>query len=327
MLITPQNLNLFFTNLETRFWQAYGAAPEFTSRIATTYAVSSEQWASGWIGMLNEMREWVGPRKVSSPAPQTYVVPIQNFELTESVDQFKLADDTYGIYAPMVDFMGTQAKKWSDYQLRDLLLNQGSQTGARQKGLDGLNHWSQVHPVNFYDTSYGTYSNDFLGGLSVNGVTVGGALSTTAFSTLWQEIASRKSENGEALGVMADLSMYAPQLKYTMDSILQAQFLAPATIGNLTGLVGSSENLLKGMTDSLMVPELAAAPNNWYQLVTNRAIKPFSWLMRKAPDFVYRISPQDPVVFDTHTNLYGSTARGAPAWSFAWLSARSGPTP
>lgn len=326
MLITPANLSFFFTNLETRFWTAYSTAPVVHDKISTTYPVSSEQWVSGWIGMLQKMREWVGPRVTHQPAPQSYLVPIQNFEQTNQIDQFKLEDDTYGIYFPTVAFMGEQSKKWADYQLRDLLLNQGSQTGPRQNGLDGLSHFNTAHPVNFYDSAYGTYCNDFKsGGVVINGITVGGALGVQAFATLWEEIASRKAENGEALGIMADMTMTAPQLKITLDTILQAQFFGAANIGNLTSNIGSTENMLKGWTDRLVWPDLAADPTTWYMLVCNKPVKPYSWLLRQAPDFVYRINPQDPVVFDEHTYLYGSKARGAPAWGFSWLDARSGP--
>ena len=325
MLITPANLSFFFTSLETRFWTAYGTAPSVYEKIATTYPVSGEQWVSGWMGMLDKMREWKGARQTHHPAPQTYLVQIQNFELTEAVDQFKLEDDTYGIYYPIVSMMGESTKKWPDYELRDLIMDQGSQSGARQNGLDGLTHWNAAHPVDFYDAAKGTYCNDFgAGGVVVDGVTVGGALGVNAFATLWQEIASRKSEMNEPLGLMADLTLAPPQLKLTLDTILQAQFFGAPTIGNLTGNTGSTENMLKGWTDRLIWPELASDPLAWYQLVCNRPIKPFSWLMRQAPDFVYRNQPQDPVVFDTHTYVYGSKARGAPAWSFPWLSARSG---
>lgn len=325
MLLTPTNLNFFFTNLESRFWQALDVAPIISPRITTTYPVSTEQWADAWIGMVDKMREWQGPRVVHQPAPQTYFVAIQNFELTESIDQFKLQDDTYGIYFPTVNFMGEQAKKWPDYQLRDLLQNTGSQTGARQNGTDGLTHWNAAHPIDFWDSSKGTYCNDFgTGGVSVGGVTVGGALNPIPFSTLWEEMASRKSESGEPLGLMADLTMTAPQLKITADTILNAQFFAPQTLGNLTSQVGAMENQLKGWTDRLVWPDLAGVPLAWYMLVTNKAIKPFSWLLREPPDFVYRITPADPVVFDTHTYLYGSKARGAPAWGLPLLSSRSG---
>lgn len=325
MLITPANLSFFFTNLETRFWTAYSTAPTFYDKIATTYPVSSEQWASGWMGMLDKMRVWNGSRTTHQPAPQTYLVQIKPFELTEQIDQFKLEDDTYGIYFPTVSFMGENAKKWPDYELRDLIMNQGSWTGAAQLGLDGLTQWNTAHPVDFYDSSKGTYCNDFTGGVSVNSITVGGALNVNSFATLWEEMASRKSESGEALGLMPDMTMIAPQLKLTADTILNAQFFAPATVGNITGSVGSTENVMKGWTDRLVIPEFASAPTVWYMLCCNKPIKPFSWLLRSAPNFTYRINPQDPTVFDTHTYTYGSWSRGAPAWSFPWLSSKSAP--
>lgn len=325
MLITPTNLNYFFTNLESEFWKAYGVAPVVYDKIATTYPVTTEQWADAWIGMLDKFREWQGSRIVHQPAPQTYFVAIQNFELTESIDQFKLEDDSYGVYFPTVKFMGDQAKKWPDYQLRDLLQGINAQVGQRQIGTDGLTHWNTAHPVDFYDPSKGTYCNDFgTGGFSVNGVTVGGLLSPNAFATLWQEMASRKSESGEALGLMPNMTMAAPQNKITLDTILNASFFSPSALGGLTGQVGAMDNQLKGWTDRLVWPDLAAQPGAWYMLDTQRSVKPFSWLLRKSPDFVYRTTPNDPVVFDSHTYLYGSHARGAPAWCLPYLSSRSG---
>lgn len=325
MIITPANLNLFFTALENGFWTAYSNAPKWSDKVATTYSVATEQWASGWMGQLDTMKEWLGDRPIQTPGLQTYVVPIQNFVQTKSVDMFKLQDDQEGLYAPTVAFMGMNSAKLADYQIRDLLLNQNSQVGARQIGLDGLSHWNIAHPVNFYDASYGTYCNDFTGGVSVNSVTVGGALGVTAYATLWQEFASRKAENGEALGVIPNMTMVPPQLNQTAMVIIQGDYFAAPTLGNLTGQVGAAQNVLKGSTELMMNPDLAAAPTVWYMLCTDKPIKPFSWLQRQAPDFTYRNQPQDPSVFDLHNYLYGSVARGAPAWSFAWLSAKSAP--
>lgn len=327
MLITPANLSFFFTQMETRFWTAYSTTPLWHDKICTTYPVSGEQWVSGWMGMLDKMREWKGPRVVHQPAPQTYLVPIKLFELTESIDQFKLEDDTYGIYFPTVAFMGENTRKWPDYEIRDLLMDQGSWTGNFQNGLDGMSHWNTAHPVDFYDASKGTYCNDFIGGFTVDGINVGGALGVNEFSTLWQEMASRKSESGEALGLSPDCTMIPPQLKLTLDTILQAQFFGAPTIGNLSSLVGATDNMLKGWTDRLINFDMATDPTTWYMLCCNKPIKPFSWLLRMAPDFTYRVNPQDPKVFDEHTYVYGSKARGTPAWGFSWLSSRSGPTP
>lgn len=334
MLITPANLNLFFTAMETRFWSAYQTAPLWHEKVATTYPVSTEQWVSGWIGMLNTAREWIGSRVTRQPAPQTYLVQIQNWELTEAIDQFKLMDDTYGIYYPVVTMMGMNMSKLWDYQLRDLLQNAGAQTGVRQIGIDGLTHWNTAHPVDFYNPALGTYSNDFRGGFVVNGQTVGGALTTNGFNSLWSEFASRKSESGEALGILANLTLVPPQLKAQASMLLNSQIFAPPVLGSMgtaaagqanAPFVGAMDNPLKGYTDLEVCADIANQPTTWYMMDTSRPIKPFSLLLRQAPNFIPRITPEDPVVFDTHTYLYGSMARGAPAWSFPWLSAISSP--
>jgi len=257
---------------------------------------------------------------------ETYRVKVQNFEKTLGVDQFKLKDDKYGLYYPIAANYALQSAKWPDYQVRDLLRNQRSQTGARQNGIDGLTHWNTAHPIDFYDASKGTYSNDFRGGFTVDGVSSGGALNgPNPFNTLWQAFSNRKAPNGEALGIEPDLTMTPSQLKATILTILQAQFFAPAAMGNLTGQVGALDNPLKGWTDILVNKDIQGDATTWYMFFVGGPIKPLSWILREAPDFVARIRPDDPVVFDTHTYLFGSMSRGTPAWSFPWLSAISGP--
>lgn len=324
-VITPPNLNLFFTTLETRFWTAFRTAEAWYERICTTYPVDSEDWASGWMDPSEPMREWLGDRVIHSFGLETYKVQMQIFEKTGAIDSFKLRWDKSGLYAPIAADFGRQAAKWPDYQVRDLLRNQRSQTGARQNGLDGLSHWNTAHPVDYYDASKGTFSNDFRGGFAVNGVTVGGAFGVQAFNTLWQEFASRKAPNGEAIGIEADLSMGPSQLKASMVSVLQTQFFAPPTIGNLTGQVGPIDNPLKGWTDLFINKDLQGDPTSWYMLFVGGPIKPFSWLQNMAPDYVIRNRPDDPEEFSSHRHLHGSKAVGAPAWSFPWLSGISGP--
>ena len=328
MIPTASNLSMFFTGLQTMFWNAYGLAPKWMDKIATTIPSASEVEGYAWIGQLDKMREWLGPRTVKHPMPQTYFATNRLYELTESIDAIRLHNDQYGIYYPTVTMMGQSVAKHADYELRDLLNAVGAFSGASaQIGLDGLPHWSAVHPVDLYDASKGVYVNDFgASGTSIGGITVGGALSPTAFATLYQEFMSRKGESGEALGVVPNLTVVPPQLDIVAKTILHAQFFAPQSQGyaGLGTAVGSSENMLKGSTDMLMVPEFAAYPATWYMLDTSRPVKPFIWQQNIAPDFVYRINPDDPVVFDTHSYLYGSKSYDTPAWSLAWLSARSG---
>lgn len=333
MLITPSNINLFFTGVETRYNAAFTTAPVWYQQIADEIPCATESMAFGWMGMLDTFRMWKGSRVVRQPAPQTYVVTPDPFELTQAVDQFKLKDDTYGIYNNIATNFGFQAAKWPDYQLRDLILNLKDQTGAaRQNGTDLISHWNTAHPIDFWDASKGTFCNDFRGTFTVGGTVVGGAFTVNGFNTLWQEFSARKSESGEPLGIEPNLSMGPSQLKAAMMTVLQAKFIGMPQINGLGSgsgangtMVGATENVLTGWTDLLTNPDFNSAATTWFMLCTNRAQKPFSFVMRERPDYVARTASDDPVVFDTHTYQFGSMARGAPAWSLPWLSAISSP--
>ncbi len=323
-------LSFFLTTLDTRFWEAFKVAESWTDRICTTYPVEGEQWVSAWIGMLDTYREWLGPRRTHQPAPQTYLVPIKNWELTEELDEFRLADSSaataMSYYAPTVAFMGLQAKKLHDYKVRDLIQNQGAFTGPWQNGTDGLTNWNGAHPVDFYDSSKGTYPNDYRGGVTgFGGVSCGGAFSAAAFNTIWSDVSLRRSESGEALGVMADLTMVPSQLRAAAATIIQNQAFAGSAIGQITGNVGAIDNPFHGWTDLMCNVDLTNA-NDFYMLTTKAPIKPLSILQRLAPDFIPRNTPNDPVSFNMHKILYGSKARFSIGWGLPWLSSISGPT-
>lgn len=318
MLITPANLSIFFTGVSTLFWGAYGATTPFIDRIATRIPSTTETETYGWMGYIPTMQEWIGPRKLQNVASQGYSLTNKPYELTLQVDKFKLADDQYGLYGPMSVELGMQGRKWPDYQWRDLVRNRGSQTGAYQKCMDGLNYFSNVHPVDFYDASKGTYSNDFTSAGS--GAT---PLTAAGFNTVFTAMNSYVKEDGESLEIVPDLLIIPSQLQYVARTILNTSFIAPSAVGGIT-MVGSSENVLQGWADILVLPELNGDATTWYLACTSRAIKPFIFQERQAVNFVSRIAPDDPAVFDLHQYLYGTDARGAVGWSFPWLCARGG---
>lgn len=326
MLLTPANLNQLFTAYDMRFWQAFGKAPKFSDKIATTIPCGTEIMGFAWIGALDKMREWVGPRVAHEPAAETYFVKPAPFELTEKISKYKVLDDTYGVYNPVIDAMGRSVAKNFDYQLRDLMRNLGTQIGARQIGTDGLTHWNTAHPIDLYDAGKGTYCNDFTGGVVIDGVTVGGAFGVNSYATLRQEFMARKDQSGEALGLMPNLGLFPSQLELTAKYVLQAEYLAAPTLGNLTGQVGAAENMNRNSADLLIAPEFNGAPTVWYLLDTQSApFKPFLIVERQAPETVIRNQASDPVVFDTASYLYGVDSRMIPAFGHPFLSAKSAP--
>ncbi len=328
MIITAPNIDKFFTALDTRFWSAFEQQPVWHEQIATVYPTATEQWLMGWIGMLDKARVWKGSRVIHTPAPQTYGATILPFELTESIDQFKLEDDTHGIYAPMISHMGEMMKKWPDYAVRDLLENLGEfATTAAQLGTDGIAHWSGVHPVDYYDSAKGTYANDYgASGTSINGITVGGTWNQNSFQTVFVDHSSRKNESGEKMGGNdPNLCMHPTYLNFAVKTVLQSAFFSPGTLTGMNSqtFVGAMDNPLRGAVDTMLNADLTSQAA-FYLFNTKRVVKPMGFVLRQAPTLTPRTSPSDPSVFDSHTFLYGSVARGVPVWSLPWLSSRSG---
>jgi phage major head subunit gpT-like protein len=340
MIVRPQNWNVFQTMVSTTFWLAYADAPVVNPMIAKTIPSRTRFYTEGWIGRFPKAREWIGSRAVHTPAPQTYQVEMQLYEDTIGIDAYELKDDEYGVFNNLIPNLAINAKQDHDWKLRDLIEGLGNQAGSRQLGTDQLTHWNSAHPVDFYDPTAGTYTNDYgPTGTVINGITVGGALAPNAYATVKQDMQNRKSETGEPMGIKADMLVVATQNEYTANAILQAQFLGLATIGNIgagnsqtagtpaplnTPLVGSSNNVLKASVEQLTWEALYQFPAAWYLLKTRGPVKPFQIAMNEAYSLQSRTNTQDPIVWDTHSFLYGIVGRFAPTWAPPFLSSRSG---
>ena len=304
MLITPSALNLFFTGLSTKFWLAYRNTPIWWQKIAMMFPSSTETELYGWMGKIPTLRQWTGSRELQNPHTRSYSLTNLPFELTLSVDKWKLQDDTYGLYSPMVEMMGWQAAKWPDYEVIKLLTTGGLCA-------DGGQFWATTHPVNYYDSTLSVYSNYSASGL---------ALTTAHYQTVRSTMAAYKGEDGKPLGVMPNVLVVPPALEQIARTIVEASFIGMAAVGPESTTSGTTENVLKGTAQVLVIPELAGNDTTWYLLDTTRPIKPFMWQQRQAPNFVYRVNEQDPAVFERHEYVYGVDARGVAGFAHPWLA-------
>jgi hypothetical protein len=335
------NMNLFTTAVRTGYDLAYGTTPIWHSRLAQVIPITNESVLNGWVGMLDKAREWIGPRQVRTPAPQTYLVTPKPFELTWGVDRFRLDDDklNYGLYMPYARMHGEQDAKVPDYQLRDLIFNLGtSWTGAPQLGTDGLSHWNVAHLVDPFDAAKGTFCNDYRGGVSVDSVTVGGALSPNAFKSVFADASIRKVESGEAGLFTPDMLEASTHLRGEVEVILKSAMISPASFGGLgTGAVGTANapfvgvmnNPLQGYVDYELIEDFgitAATRLQWLLTRSKGVVKPFTCFIRSGAVRAERVAETDPSVFDSHTYQFGSWQRMAPAWGLPMLSSISGPT-
>lgn len=333
MAITPANFQVFVTNVNTMIGAVYNEdyVESVYSKICTPYSCSTSQMTFGWTGLLPKMRAWYGARHVNQAAPQTYTVEMIPYENTLSIDRFNLDDDQMGIYYRQLPDLARQARRQPDYEVRDLIEASGVQgTTVRQSGLDGLSFWSTSHPVDLYDATKGTYINDFVGGQTVDGTTVGGALTPTALTSLMAYMMTLRGEDNERLGIRPNVLMHPPTMFDTVSYILKAQFLAPPTWGSfapVTGQVGASDNVITRFGVDPLQNSFLNDNQNWYLLDLTKPVKPFAWITREATRMVPRLNESDPNVFDEHMFQWGQWNRCAPAWGFSFLAARSGPSP
>lgn len=331
-MITPSNFAVFVTNVNTMIGAVYNAdyVESVYKDIATELACTSKQMTFGWTGLLPKMRAWYGARHVNQPAPQTYTVEMIPFENTLSIDRFDLDDDMMGVYYRDLPDLARQARRHPDQQIRDLIEASGVQgTTVRQAGLDGLAFWNTAHPVDLYDATKGTYINDFTGGgVSVGGVNVGGAFSPTALTSIMAYMMTLKGEDGERLGIRPNRLMHPPTMFDSVQLVLKSTFFAPPSWGAfapISGQVGAADNPIRRFGVEPIQNDFLSSNTKWYLLDTTKPMKPLTWITREATRMVPRINESDPCVFDQHMFQWGQWNRTAPAWSFSYLMARSGP--
>jgi phage major head subunit gpT-like protein len=337
-MITPSNWLPFIVTANTTIRQAWSwLKTEYEAYTTVVPLSDSSIYEDAWIGRMAKMRLWSGPRVYNEPAPQTYQVVPQPFEVTYTLDRFKFDDDGFGVFYPMLLDFAQQTKLWPEYQMRDLLEATGAWGGTGpQTGLDGLSFFNTAHQTNVYSLVAGTlnagtaYCNDFTGGgVTVNGVTVGGALSQTAFGTLAEYMMTYRAEDGERLQITPTTMMVPTNLmsesEYILKNMLAAASVGYTTWGAAQTQVGATDNVFKRFGVEPMVNKNLASATKWYLMDTSKAVKPMRWILRDAVRMAPRVAENDPIVFDSHMFAWGGWGRGAPAWSPSWLMARSGP--
>ena len=330
-MITPSNFAAFVTSANNLIGHVYDAdnVPMVAKQFMTEYPSQSTQWTTAWFGRMPKMRLWDGPRQPHQPGLQTYTVIPQPWENTYSIDRFVLDDDQYNNYYRLLGELVLQSKRHQDYQGRDLIEATGVQSStAIQKGPDGISFFNTAHPVNFYDSSKGTFINDFVGGQTVSGVTVGGALSPVSFASVYEYMTTINDDQGERLGVTPTHLMHPPTLKAEVELILKSTFFAPPTWGafaQLSSQAGAADNPLRRFGVTPLENHYLSDFKKWYLQDNSKSVKPLLWIVREPIITVPRVNENDPVVFDTHMFQWGQWGRNAPGWGFPFLMARSGP--
>jgi phage major head subunit gpT-like protein len=300
MDITRANLNAAFTGFSTRYQAAYLAAQAWYLKLAMELPSGTRSTKQFWLAMIPKMREWLGERVAQNVANYNYELINKDYELTVEVDRNDIMDDQLGIYTPIVDMIGIQAKKHPDDVTVDLLRNGNSATLATT--FDGKAFFATDHPISKSDsTSQANYGTST-------------ALNATNYAAKRAVMMGYKGEDGRPFGVMPNLLVVPPQLEGAARTILNAEMVGDSGAG--------ITNVWRNSAELLVVPELAVDATTWYLLDVSRPIKPLIFQRRMAPQFVKKTEITDDNVFFGKKFIMGVDSRDVGGYGTWFLASK-----
>jgi phage major head subunit gpT-like protein len=146
MEITAANLTALFTGFDVIFQRGFEKPPSYYERIATVVRSTSRQTTYPWLGRTTRFREWLGDRVVQALETHSYTIVNQDFEDTVSISRNDIEDDNYGVYEPVIEQLGWDAKVHPDVLLFSMVKNAVT-TPSSVLSYDGQPFFSAAHPV------------------------------------------------------------------------------------------------------------------------------------------------------------------------------------
>ncbi|WP_299440179.1 Mu-like prophage major head subunit gpT family protein [uncultured Rhodospira sp.] len=154
MLINRTNLSDTFVGFKTIFNDAFNTAESEYQRVAMDVPSATSEEDYKWMGKTTRFRKWLGDRVIQNLSAHSYVIKNEPFENTVGVDRDDIEDDKLGVYKPMIQQLGYDAKTHPDELIFPLLSN-----GFGTLCYDGQNFFDTDHPVLEADGSTVSVSN------------------------------------------------------------------------------------------------------------------------------------------------------------------------
>lgn len=302
MNITASNLDALFKTFQTKFNEAQKAAETrafpndlIPADVAMTFIGGGSAIEHGWLEQIHGIHEWVGDRVIHNAKLGKLTVVNRDFENTVSVPRNAIEDDQYGVYAPLVAMMGSDAEGlWKKLCLEALM---------------GNGEWADGNPF-------------FCSGRVMGQSTITNAV-TTALTKAAVEAAVAAMRGwtlfgGEPGEVRPDVLVVGPSLEATAKLICEADLVAEggATVSNV-----SPAKALKVRVSQSLVGDHA---NEWYVLGDKNGVKAVGVQKRKLPVLTRKDADTDDNTFMRNEYLYGVHARGEGFLTLPFLAYKGG---
>ncbi|TCP43359.1 Mu-like prophage major head subunit gpT family protein [Rhodovulum marinum] len=154
MIINKSNLSSLYTGFNAAFKGAFQAAEVHWPEIAMKVPSSTREEVYGWMGSFGVIREWIGPRHVNSLSAHSFTITNRDFEATVAVHRNDILDDRYGVFKPVFEEMGYNARLHPEELVMGLLAD-----GFTAECYDGQPFFDTEHPVTKADGTTELVSN------------------------------------------------------------------------------------------------------------------------------------------------------------------------
>ncbi len=108
----------------------------------------------GWLGEIENVREWIGPRQTTALTRYAYRIRNRDWERTVEVDRNVIEDDRYGVYGPKFEMMGRSIARAPNRLVYSTLLG-----GFANPCYDGQPFFDADHPVLVTGGGFTTMAN------------------------------------------------------------------------------------------------------------------------------------------------------------------------
>lgn len=154
MDINPQNLRSIYTGLSTAFNARFAATTALYGRVAMTVPSTGSKNEYPRLDDLPGFREWIGDRQVHDVSANMFEIVNRDFEKTIGIDRTKIEDDSFGVFTPIAEQMGQDAKAFPDLLTFGLM-----KKGATTLCFDGQYFFDTDHPSYNSEGQEGSASN------------------------------------------------------------------------------------------------------------------------------------------------------------------------
>lgn len=274
MLVNAANVAELFRGFRVIFMEAYhGVEKPNYEEMATVVTSSGASESYDWLGAMPTMRKLLGEINIRNLSANNWKIFNEEFENTIGIKRAEIERDSFGLYKPMIQLMGSDARRNPDRLLASLIAN-----GFTTKDYTGKN---------FFDTGKKgtpdakvTFSNKDTKKLSADN-----------YAAARQSILERRAANGEPMELGHDLLLLVgPKNERLAKTILQDDFVMQAA-KNVAGTenIGAAapSNPNKGTARMKMWQRLGALnPDAWFLFEMGLPLRPFIVQIELPPEVV-----------------------------------------